>query len=199
MGGPSADQPQAITDEARNARSAIRACLVAWCLILDEDLNVTLPADNVRAMAHTVAVQTGRLLNSGHADQLVHDITGLYWEALRTAWPARHMTILCACGSRVPVDPDQLMECRDCGTMGDIAWWQSQALDEQDRTPMRLRALVDYLLVRGIKASHQLLRSWADEGVLATAEYRQRWAGDVRLYDGPTVFLIASTRVTVHA
>jgi hypothetical protein len=162
---------------------------------LEEGYGVSLPADNVRAMAHVVAVQAGRLLNSEHADQLVHDITGLYRTSLRTAWPARLMSILCSCGSRVLVDPDVLMICKDCQTMGDLRWWQSKALEEQDRTPMRLRALVDYLLVRGVNTTYQRLRSWADDGVLGAAEVKRCTPWETRRFDGPTAFLIAESLV----
>jgi hypothetical protein len=49
IGGASAEHPQQISDEARNARSAIRASLVDWCLILEQDCKIGLPSEQAIA------------------------------------------------------------------------------------------------------------------------------------------------------
>jgi hypothetical protein len=193
IGGHSADPPQVISDEARQTRSAIRACLVAWCLILAEDYAVTLPADNVRAIAHTIAVHAGRLLNSEHADQLVHDITAAASEARRIAYPGRHLTIACPCGGRVTVDPDYAMQCRQCRLIGDLTWWQDQAMQTQPPL-VPLADLPQRLLLNlGIQVTVKQLRNWADRKIMTPAQ-RDPTTGR-RYYDPIAVAVIAQTRV----
>jgi hypothetical protein len=140
--GGSGGVPQPLSDDRRNARSAIRAGLVSWCLILEEDFSVTLPADTVRAMAHCIAVQAGRLLASEHADQLVCDLLGFVDEAGRHSGilsEARRVlnlgtghagvTVPCpSCGSRVHVQvTDDEIRC-SCGEWGVPRWWVTHAV-----------------------------------------------------------------------
>jgi ribosomal protein S27E len=134
--------------------------------VLAEDWSLTLPADTVRAMAHHVAVQAGRLLASGHADQLVHDVRGCVATARRLTSPSRRQPIRVACpdcGERVALstDPDEAVRCRGCGTWGVLAWWREQLVPDLD-APMTLRDASDWLLVHhGRDVPLETLRTWS--------------------------------------
>lgn len=159
-GGP----PLLISDAARAARSAIRAALVSWCLVLEEDYRLTLPADTVRAMAHHVAVQAGRLLDSEHADQLVHDIEGAVSVAWRLARPGRpRLRIQCDCGEWVAVatGEDEVMTCRGCDAWGVLSWWVEREPGRALAGAVTLREAADILLMHhGHDVPLATLRTW---------------------------------------
>ena len=67
------DKPSPMPDARLHARDAIRTALVGWCKVLEDGFDCTVPADTVRAMAHHVATQAGRLLASDAAEGLVSD------------------------------------------------------------------------------------------------------------------------------
>lgn len=182
--------PLLLSDAARDARSAIRACLVAWCLVLQDDYRMRLPADTVRAMAHHVSVQAGRLLASEHADQLVHDI-GAVTKAKSLLQRSSRLRIRCDCGEWVAVAEaeDQIMTCRGCDAWGLLSWWVKQA--PQSEGPLPLRDLPAWLLVhQGLDVPSTQLRTWADRGWITPLTE----AGVKRLFDPTAVAVVAMTR-----
>jgi hypothetical protein len=172
---PSAEKPPPLSDDARNARSAIKAALVAWCFILDEDFGMSLPADTVRAMAHHVAVQTGRLLASEHADQLVHDVVTAAREARRLAYPVSSLTVECSCGCRVRIDqdPDVRTTCAGCGEAGTSTWWLHQLVPDALQ-PMTAEEGVAWLAnAHRIQVSAEMIRQWAARGHVVVVDHKR--------------------------
>lgn len=166
--------PMLIDDARRQARSAIRMLLVAWCITLRDDYHLREPADTVRACAHHVAVHAGRLLASEHADQLVHDIESAVREARRLAHPRPRLgvTVPCpSCGHRVALAPDQRddVTCAECGETGDIRWWRTQLAPGIDE-PMHSEALCAWLLEHHrIALTRTALRQMAARGQITRA------------------------------
>lgn len=199
-GGRSADAPQPISGEAVAARSAIRACLVAWCLILEEDFRMQVPADTVRAMARHVAVQAGRILaHPEHADQLVHDVTTAVREARRLAYPVSSLTVECTCGQRVRVDqdPDVVTTCRGCDEAGTSLWWQERLVPETTEL-MTARIGVDWLSrEHRITVEEDAVRQWVRRGYLRPATRRRQPGathGQPAALYAPIALLMAATR-----
>lgn len=171
----SAEKPPPLSDDARNARSAIKAALVAWCFILDEDYSITLPADTVRAMAHHVGVQATRLLNSEHADQFVHDFVTAAREARRLAYPVSSLTVECTCGHRVRIDqdPDVTTTCGSCGEAGTSTWWLHQLVPAALQ-PMTADEGVAWLAqAHRIEVSADMIRQWATRGHLVVVDRKR--------------------------
>ncbi len=198
----STGSPMLISDDARHARSAIKALLASWCLVLAEDYAMRVPADTVEAMAAHVRQHAPRLLNSEHADQLCADLLGHVDEdgdryegaahlARRLAHPspAARQRIRCDCGDWVRVDPDQVMTCRTCGTWGVLGWWMARA--EVPSGPMTLRELADWLLAyRGLNVPHHTLRTWADRGLITPVSTE-----GARRFDPIAVATVAQARI----
>jgi hypothetical protein len=155
-----------------HTRHAIRACLVAWCIVLHEDYGMTYPADTVRAMAHHVSVQAGRLLDSEHADQLVHDVEHLYGTAWALARPSSGstFTIECECGARVPIDtePDVMIRCpnRDCGEAGVLSWWIEHSAPPVDFVTIKGAPDVLWGTYR-LRVTEAMVEHWATRGKIA--------------------------------
>ena len=123
IGAGGHEPPMLVDDNRRQARSAIRALLVAWCLVLRDDWRITLPADTVPALTRHVATQTSRLLNHpAHADQLVTDLENAASTAWRLARPRARQPVRVpcpTCGERVALDVDPndrtaTIQCRGC-------------------------------------------------------------------------------------
>jgi hypothetical protein len=156
------EAPPIISDAARDARSAIRAGLVSWCLLLEEERRITLPEDDVRAMATHVHRHAQNLLASPeHADQLVHDVT--FWgEARLVAYRVRpDLTIACECGGRVKVDLADVMTCRACGSWGEYTWWAKQGVPEQESDVATAQDIVDWLIrAHDLPVTYGTLRQW---------------------------------------
>lgn len=178
-GGDSGGSPMLISDTRRAARSAIRALLVSWCLVLTDDYALTTPPDTIRGMAHHVAVQAGRLLASHHADQLCHDIDTATREAWRLARPGHHRGIRVACptcGHRVALRPDDHgdVRCTECGEHGDIRWWRAQLAPKVDE-PMPAGEIITWMVehhrivgiteanLRVMATRHQITRAGRDD------------------------------------
>lgn len=171
--GPAGETALPLSDAARHARHAIKACLVAWCLLLHEEFDLTLPADAVPAMVNTLTIQARRLLSHPeHADQLVHDITeaaGYAWSLVRPRTRVA-LTVACDCGDRVdmtgidPSDPNAMLTCPGCGDEGVVGWWRSKLAPKLDG-PMGSAALLTWLLeVHHIRIAAETLRQWAARG-----------------------------------
>lgn len=120
--------------------------------------------DVLVALADHIDRHLAWLLAGEHAEQLLHDLAAVQAEARRWANRARpdRLRILCSCGDRVPVDTDQIMECRGCGRWGVLSWWIEHAAPETPDT-MRLSALPEWLLTRGIVVTIRQLRRLADD------------------------------------
>ena len=166
--GPSGEAPQPMSDARRQARSAIRAVLVSWVLVLIEADRARGPAYDLGDIqdawcADTVRRHLDWLLAGEHADQLCHDLeqTGT-WRAVAEPDPPS-ITIACRCGDRVRIDTEQIMRCRTCGEWGLLSWWTEQV---QARTgPQTLRDLADVLLAQhGLDVPLATLRTWARRG-----------------------------------
>lgn len=171
----SAEKAPPLTDDARNARSAIKAALVAWCFILEEDYRLSLPADTVRGMAHHVAVQAGRLLASEHADQLVHDVVTAAREARRLAYPVTSLTVECSCGHRVRIDgdPDVTTTCAGCSEAGTSTWWLHQ-LVPRALAPMTADEGVAWLATaHRIEVNRETVRQWVARGHLIAVDRKR--------------------------
>lgn len=152
---------QIIEDAARDARSAIRAGLVTWCLLLEEERSISLPADDVQAMSKHVHRHLIGLLGSEHADQIVHDVR--FWnEAKMIAYRARpDLTIACECGARVRVDLADTMTCSACGQWGDYQWWASQGVPTEESLTATAQDTLDWLLrTHDLPVTYGTLRVW---------------------------------------
>lgn len=196
-GGRSSERAQAISDEARQARSAIALVLADWCHTLNgKPFSVTLPAETVAAMAHVVAVNAGRLLGSVHADQLVHDVTTVAGDARRHLTPRQHrLTIGCPCGARVPLDPDaDTITCPGCGEWGDLTWWRKRlGAHTDDQVP--LTDLPGILLLQGINISLVTLRNWRARKIVAPLQDDD---GDMRNERGHLLYDVTTTIMVVR-
>lgn len=171
---PAAERTLALSDAARQARSAIRASLVAWCLIMADDYGLSLPPDTVRAMAGHVATQAGRLLASTeHADQLAHDMITAASEARRLAYPVVSVTVEHGCGARVRLDsdPDVITRCPGCAEAGNAPWWRLQ-LAPETLQPMTIAQGVAWLQrAYGLEVEPDAVRQWAARGHLVAIDH----------------------------
>lgn len=182
--------PLPIDPDAADWRTRVRACLVGWCLVLEEDFDATLDGatDTVAWMADKVGIYAGRILaDVQHADQLVADLcgwveddgtrhVGLVTEGRRLEGKgASHgIRLLCACGERVPVvtdadgrpDEEAILTCRGCGAWGVLSWWREQ-LATGDLPAMTISGLVRWLAQQGHRTTEKALRVKADRGLIA--------------------------------
>ena len=191
--------PLPLADVPRREREAMRACLVTWCLILAEDFGMSLPADTVEAMAHTVAVQAGRLLASEHADQLHHDVTRAVRDARRSAYPSRPDTLPLGrcptvlddgstCDAMVRARPeDEAVTCPGCGDSGVLTWWHPRLVPAVEGGPLATAAdLAPWLSIQnGRPVTQQAIRHWAHRGLLGRHGKDQA---------GRTLYNVAETR-----
>lgn len=171
------------------ARSAIRATLVAWCRLLDEDLGVRLPAappDTVRWMAHHLAVSLGRVLaNAELAERLVADMLGAQadgdgWEPglmahrqlIDSRRPPAGVRVQCpACESWVRLSDDDVIRCTGtlddgspCSEWGTIEHWRQLVAGDADH-PMTGPELVAWLgKHHRYRCTEETLRQWASRG-----------------------------------
>jgi hypothetical protein len=161
-------------DTRLEARSTLRAMLASWCLLLEEDdtddegnitqRGVPLPADTVRAMAHHVAVQAGRLLASDAAEGLVSDCRDIL-ALQRVAWPTRWtgVKVTCPCGQTVRITADnagQVIECPGCEEWGTVDWWRDRVAADTWR-PMLLKDVTTWLiLVERMDVTFGQVRNW---------------------------------------
>ena len=179
--GSDSGSPMLLSPERITARDNLRRFLVTWCMILEDDYALTMPADTVRAMAHHIAVQTGRLLaDADHAEQLVAEMWGhtdddgnRYEGRIAYAWRLARpgtrggVTVACpSCGNRVRLRPDadQDVTCTECGEHGDIRWWRAQLAPKVDE-PMHSAELLTWLDEHHrIKVTDVNLRVMANRG-----------------------------------
>lgn len=172
------------------ARSSIRATLVTWCLLLEEDLGVHLPPappNTVRWMAHHLAVNVGRVLAHEHlAERLVAELLGHQdddgtWHpglaAHRRLLDARQrpagVRVQCpACESWVRLrDDDAVIRCsgtlptgEPCGEWGTIEHWRKLVAADSDR-PMTAAELIVWLdKHHRYRVDEPTIRQWASRG-----------------------------------
>lgn len=186
-GGGGAGLP--MSDERRDARTAIRATLTDWCLTLKREHARTLPANTVRAMAGHVRTHRDPLLAGRHAVALVADLLGVedadgvrqgaavVTVAWRLARPGRGtaVRILCTCGHRVPLDvdpsdPGGLITCPNCGEYGTVRWWRDRLAGDVDGPRCADDVIAWLILERGLpidsERMHTRIRQWAARGLL---------------------------------
>jgi hypothetical protein len=146
--------------------------------------------DILRAICEHISRHLGTLLAGEHADQLVADLKNAHHSARGKANKARgsNLRILCSCGERVPVDDTEIMRCRGCGESGVLSWWVAREAPT-DSPPLRLSALPEYLLGKGVIATARQVRDWADDGDITPTE--GGGAGRRRLYDPAAVLIVA--------
>lgn len=154
--------------------------------------------DIVEALREHIDRHLAWLLNSRHADQLVHDVQAMHDIAIG-AIPSRGPTIriLCDCGHRVPIDTESgaIITCPGCGEWGALAWWRRRSAPPLEG-PMTLRQLPDWLFaVHGLIVTHKQLRNWHDRGHITQHNYVQRPA----CYDPEAVAVIAHHRLRRRA
>lgn len=203
VGPRSAERPEPLPSPRRQARERIKGTLVSWCQVLADDYRLTLPADTVHAIARHVTVQADRLLASEHADQLVHDVTGMASEArsLVSAGRTRGVRVPCVgttdtgpCDNRVTVtepDPDGIVTCRACGEWGTQQWWIDRASPDVAEQ-MTARAASDHLLTHaGLLVEPGLIRVWVQRGKLTAVG---RDAQGRPLYDRVAVVALAQAQ-----
>ena len=190
--GSDSGSPMLLSPERITARDNLRRFLVTWCMILEDDYALTMPADTVRAMAHHIAVQTGRLLaDADHAEQLVAEMWGhtdddgnRYEGRIAYAWrlarPASSRTwrIACDCGERIPFEPDHdvIMRCRNCGTWGVLSWWIEHTAPKVGLLTADEAVSTMWETYR-VRITRDQIEGWVRRGKLDIA--------DVRRTDGP--------------
>ena len=188
-----------LQDEPRQAREAIRAGLVAWCRILEDDYRLSLPADTIPAMAAHVRRHTPNLLrNHEHADQLCHDVRVWTTSARRYAYPARPvgrhigdcptMVEGVRCSGPLRAHPGVLMVvCPQCGTVDTAAGWAIRS-DPRAAIPMTTAELVQWLTERVARpVTEDAIRQWASRGAIT----RLGKVGRMQTYDPLTVLIHA--------
>lgn len=195
-------RPLPIDPDAADWRQRLRACLVTWVKVLEEDFGANLDGcqDTVQWMADKVGIYAGRLLASEHADQLCSDLLGstdedgkrhgdLWGEGRRLAFrsaSSQPMRIKCVCGERVRVDPDNLMECRNCGEWGDINHWMRFAPEIPG--PRTAQDTINWLLVKhGQQVQYDTLRQWRVRHASIAAGRDDKGRA---LYDGDAVLML---------
>lgn len=206
-GASGGDKPLPIDPDAMDWRWRVRACLVAWCRILEEDFGANLAdaQDTVTWMTAKVRTAADRLLaHPEHADQLVADLCGwseddgrrhlgLIGEGRKLAFRGRgaRQRIRCSCGSWVAVDPTEFMTCPGCGEQGVLDWWRQREVGE-DPAPMTLRDLSLWLaLHHGRNVPERTLRGMADRGAIVPVQRQGEGVGrPSRRFDPVTVAAI---------
>jgi hypothetical protein len=182
----SSEPPQALSDVARRAREAIRAVLVSWCMVLREDRDVSFPRDDIPAIADHIDKHLSWLLESEHADQLLHDLHGIVTEGRCQAYPFRPDRLyigdcpieiehpdgtLAACGTALRARADErLVTCLGCGTFAAVEWWQTQlgAFGNDLATGAVASAYLSGIHGRVVPES--TIRTWADRGYVPRAD-----------------------------
>lgn len=167
--------PEPLSRERREARTAIRAELVSWCLAVMEDRQVSAPADTVDGMCSFLQRHLEWIAGSEHAEEFAHGIAGIAAEARRVAYPRRPTSTyigdcpieieaedgaLGPCGAAVRAYAgESLVTCPSCGTFGSVEWWQSVIVGT-DRivTGAVLAALLSARYMRPIDGS--TVRQW---------------------------------------
>lgn len=184
--GSDSGSPMLLSPERITARDNLRRFLTTWCMILEDDYALTMPAHTIRAMAHHIAVQAGRILaDPDHAEQLVAEMWGhtdsdgnRYEGRIAHAWrlarPGNRggVTVACpSCGNRVRLRPDadQDVTCTECGEHGDIRWWRTQLAPKVDQ-PMCSSELLAWLAEHHrITTTEVNLRVMANRGQITRA------------------------------
>ena len=159
------DKPSPMPDSRLHAREDVRRKLVSWCHLLYDDGYVSnMPVDTVRAMAHHVATQAGRLLASDVAEGLVSDCRDLL-ALQRVAWPTRWtgVKVTCPCGGTVRITVETATEtiaCPDCDEWGTVEWWRERVGVDSWR-PMLLKDVTTWLiLAQGLSVTFGQVRTW---------------------------------------
>ena len=158
------DKPSPMPDARLHARDAIRTALVGWCKVLEDGFACTVPADTVRAMAHHVATQAGRLLASDAAEGLVSDCRDIL-DLQRVAWPTRWtgVKLACPCGGTVRITVETAAEtiaCPSCDEWGTVDWWRERVAADSWR-PMLLKDVTTWLiLAHRMSVTYAQVRQW---------------------------------------
>ncbi len=199
QGGRRGAEPAMPLDvEASDWRWRVRACLVGWCKVLEEDFGVSLDdaQDTISWMVSKLKYQADRVLaHPEHADQLCADLlgwteddgkrhTGLMTEGRRLEGrgAAKALTILCDCGDRVKVEPaeDAYMTCPTCGETGVWKWWQQRLAPETEDT-MTAAQVVQWLRsAHRITLTEATLRQWVSRGKLTSIRSQSGGASTFR-------------------
>lgn len=204
--------PLPIDPDATDWRGRVKACLIGWCKVLEEDWQVSLDdaQDTVGWLAGKVRYHADRILaHPEHADQLVADLCG--WDEdgrrhegliaegrrLMGRGGAKPLTILCDCGDRVRVetDPDADMTCRTCGETGVWAWWRRRLAPETEAH------MTGAQVVAWLRTSHRItieeatLRQWVSRGKLVPL---QREAGQASTYLPEAVAIVAMNQMATR-
>lgn len=204
--------PLPIDVDAAGWRTRVRACLVGWCLVLEEDFGISLDdaQDTITWMSAKVRTQAMRILaHPEHADQLVADLCGwteedgtrhqgLLSEGRRIEGKgvSQSVRLLCNCGERVPVitdedgkpDEEAILTCRGCGSWGLLSWWRKQVLTG-DLPAMTISTLVQWLAQQGHRTTEKALRVKADRGVITPVGKQVDGAGRPSRTFDPVVVL----------
>jgi hypothetical protein len=147
------------------------------------------------------------LLATEHAQIFAEDILDLWARARPIAYRGGRapITIACACGSRVALDPDaSVIRCASCGEWGDLAWWRAAVVPVDG--PLSLRDLADWMLLQdGPSPTWEQLRNWtrADRGprlVPVVEAGRDEATGRLRpaLYDREAAIVVADARMRMR-
>lgn len=148
------------------------------------------------------------LLAGDHAQVCAEDILDLWARARPLAYRGGRapVTIACACGARVALDPDaEMIRCAGCGEWGDLAWWRRTVVPVEG--PLSLRDLADWMLLRdGSSApTWDQLRNWtrADRGprlVPVVEATRDEATGRLKpaLYDREAAVIVADQRMRMR-
>ena len=160
------------SDGALGARAQIRAVMVSWVKVLDEDFAKPVPADTIEALiAHVDWWSLTLLADAEHAGQFVAEIDELYREATRQAYPSaplgQALGVCPTCATTVrSATTWGRIECRGCGAVRTVDQWIALLIgDLRDETSAIGPDLVAWLSARHNRpVSITALRHWATRG-----------------------------------
>ncbi|MEU7972174.1 hypothetical protein AB0B48_09030 [Micromonospora sp. NPDC049089] len=161
------------------ARSAIRATLVALVRTIADERGSHLPADAITALGAYVAHHSVWLAAHGAADEHARDLRDIASDprTRRLAYPAGTDRLYIGdcplivtdldgvesvCGTRVyQYGERQLIGCDGCGTDETVEWWQRQIVGDATATVDAYAGAADLALRHHRPVDPALLRKWA--------------------------------------
>ena len=177
---------------AMDAAAGLRAAVRGWAARLGPAPPGVAPWE--RLAGNVAAVRMAEWAAECAAD--VHTRVRAGWALVDR--PAS-LTVACRCGTRVPLDPDEIVRCGRCGEWGTVGWWVEHYAPAGEG-PLPLTGLPGWLLVHhGLRVTVRQVRVWADAGRITPVEtgvLGQGGGRGVRLFDPVAVAAVAQTAHT---
>lgn len=178
-----------IDDTAAEERAAIRSTLAGWCRNVAEDRGVSLPQDTVVSMALFLRTHADWLARQDFAGDVSAELADVAWRGRRVAYRVPSDAVFIGtcpityigadvltgvvgqvpCGERlfVAAGSYHAVECRGCGTVEPLEWWQQRIVGDvaAHATAVEIAALLSQRFMREVERGQ--IREWWRAGRVA--------------------------------